>query len=230
MKKLLCLPYAGGSAQIFRNKFEKYLDYTIKLLPIELPGRGVRFGEKMITDFPKLVKELLPQVHDAIDSGDEYSLLGYSMGCKIIYEMYYEIVKMHWKKPELLFFCAAAPPEIPFERKKKDNLSIIAEMKRLGGTSNEVFANQDILDIFLPIMRADMQLLESYQYIGHREKIKIPIVVQYGCFDYDIREYINKWKEYTEDKCHLYEYNGGHFFINNNSIKMAEIINRHLLK
>lgn len=49
--KLLYLPYAGGSAQIYRSRIEKYLVNTIKIVPIELPGRWIRFREKMKTDF-----------------------------------------------------------------------------------------------------------------------------------------------------------------------------------
>ena len=228
MKKILCLPYAGGSAQVFRGKFENYLDDTIRVQPIELPGRGTRFAEDLITDFSKLLNDLLYQVYTEINCDDDYALFGYSMGSKLIYEMYYEIEKMHWKRPEMLFICAAAPPEIPVIRKKKDDLSIITNMKRLGGTSDEIFACQEMLDVFLPIMRADMQILESYKYEDHKEKIKIPIVVQYGRYDSDIKEYISDWKNHTVGECFFYEYESGHFFINEEYERMTEIINKHL--
>ena len=42
--KLLLLPYAGGSA-LFYSRWVKYLSKHIKMVPIELPGRGMRFKE-----------------------------------------------------------------------------------------------------------------------------------------------------------------------------------------
>lgn len=226
--KLLCLPYAGGSAQIYKSRFTKYLDPSIEIVLIELPGRGSRFGEDLKTDFNHLIQDLLHKVLSEISDCIDYALLGYSMGSRIIYELYYEIVKRDLRKPEIMFFCATNPPEIPYVRKNMDRVSIIQEMKRLGGTDFEVLENERLMDIFVPIMRADMLVLYSYTYIKYKEKIKVPIVVQYGCYDNDITDNVKIWADYSDGSCEFYKYNDGHFFIHKYYEEMAEVINHKL--
>lgn len=228
--KLICLPYAGGSAQALKNKLDKFLDSSIEIVLIELPGRGNRFGEKLISDFNELIQNLLQKVLPEISDGMDYALLGYSMGSRIIYVLYYEIVKRKFKKPETMFFCSAIPPKIPYVRKKLDRESIIQEMKRLGGTDSEVLNNVQLMDIFTPIMRADMYVLYSYVYIEYKEKIQVPIVVQYGSYDGDVIDSVKRWADYAEGACEFYGYDDGHFFINRYYKEMAEVINAKLLR
>ena len=56
---LLCLPYAGGSACVY-NKWQKDLDENYVMKPIELSGRGMRFGEELKSDF----KEVIADIYD----------------------------------------------------------------------------------------------------------------------------------------------------------------------
>ena len=48
--RLLLLPYAGGSGLLY-SRWSKYLDKHIKMVPIELPGRGLRFKEKLCEQY-----------------------------------------------------------------------------------------------------------------------------------------------------------------------------------
>lgn len=226
--KLICLPYAGGSSQALKNKLGKFLDSSIEIVLIELPGRGSRFGEKLISEFNELIEDLMQKVLLEISDGMDYALLGYSMGSRIIYVLYYEIVKRKVKKPKTMFFCSAIPPKIPYVRKKLDRESIIQEMKRLGGTDSEVLSNAQLMDIFTTVMRADMYALYSYVHIENKEKIQVPIVVQYGSYDGDVIDSVKKWADYAEDSCEFYEYDDGHFFINRYNKEMAEVINAKL--
>ena len=129
-----------------------------------------------------------------------------------------------------MFFCSAIPPKIPYVRKKLDRESIIQEMKRLGGTDSEVLNNVQLMDIFTPIMRADMYVLYSYVYIEYKEKIQVPIVVQYGSYDGDVIDSVKRWADYAEGACEFYGYDDGHFFINRYYKEMAEVINAKLLR
>lgn len=228
--KLLCLPYAGGSAQTLKNKLGQYLDSTIEVVLIELPGRGKCFGEKLISDFRELISYLMPRVLAEIDDETEYSLLGYSMGSRIIYALYYEIVNRKLQKPSSLFFCSAVPPNIPYDRKSLDRESIILELKRLGGTDREVLDNSQLMDIFIPIMRADMCVLYSYVYKEVEDKIKVPVIVQYGTHDNDVINYITDWADYVEGPCEFYGYEDGHFFINKFYREIAAVINSKIGK
>jgi Predicted thioesterase involved in non-ribosomal peptide biosynthesis len=227
--KLLCLPYAGGTAQVFKNLFKTCLDASIEIVPIELPGRGNRFSEALKTDFNELLEDILKKVLDVIQDEAEYALFGYSMGSRVIFEIYYSLLKYNVKKPKIMFFCAAKPPEIHYVKKKMDRFSIIREMKELGGTKEEVLENEQLMDIFVPIMGADMQVLFSYNYILKNAKISVPIVILYGTKDTEVLPYIDKWRNYTDKECEFIAYNDGHFFINKYYKDMAKEINVRLV-
>lgn len=224
--KLICLPYAGGSAQILKNRLHKYLKDEIEVVLVEPPGHGSCFGEKLITNFDELIKLLMLKVVPEIEEKEDYALLGYSMGSRLVYALYYEIIRMKLKKPAVMFFCSAIPPKIPYERKNLDREFIILEMKRLGGTEEEVLSNKQLMNIFVPIMRADMQVLYSYVYRNPKEKIKVPVVVLFGRFDDDVIGSIYSWNDYVEGKCEFYGYADGHFFINKYYREIAEVINK----
>ena len=63
--KLFCLPYAGGSKAIY-YKWKSEFNYNIELEPIELKGRGVRYGEGFYTDFEEAVNDIYLKIKDKI--------------------------------------------------------------------------------------------------------------------------------------------------------------------
>lgn len=227
--KLLCFPYAGGSALIYKARLKDYLNDKIEIVQIELPGRGKRFNEKLKSDFHELMQDLIPQIYNAIFDGSDYALLGYSMGSRIIYELYYEILSRNWKQPEMLFFCAANPPAIHYETNTSNDEAILKEMKILGGTDKDVLENNELMYIFIPIMRADMEVLKSYNYMEHSQKIAVPIVIQYGIHDTDVVKHVKEWADYTLYQCEFIEYDDGHFFIHSYFKEMAEVLNSRLI-
>lgn len=223
MKRILVLPYAGGSAEIIANKLKYNVSKEIEVIPIELAGRGRRFGECLITGFDEQLKDVLDQIQKYIYDNVEYALLGYSMGSVLCYELYYEIMKNKWKMPETIFFCASSVPEKSIRNRKLDDASIIDEMVRLGGTSEEVLQIQELMELILPIMRADFQVLNTYEYRKRDKKIECPISIHCG-YDDDVYQDIRLWDNYSTEECQYNFYEGGHFFINDVPKEMGENI------
>lgn len=110
--KLLCIPYAGGNAQFYNKIFSKHIADYIEIVPIELPGHSMRINEKLKHDMKDLVNDIINKVSVYINSEDEYALLGYSLGSRIIYCLYNEMVKRNWKLPLSMFICASPPPTL----------------------------------------------------------------------------------------------------------------------
>ena len=81
--KLICFPYAGGSAMVY-SKWQKLIDSSIEIVPFELPGRGTRFCEDLCDDMDQLVEDIYYQLEDTFQS-DDYMLYGHSMGSWIVY-------------------------------------------------------------------------------------------------------------------------------------------------
>lgn len=84
--QLFCLPYSGASATLFR-RWQPSLPGWIRLLPLELPGRGLRFGEALHTDAASLVAQLAGELHGTLDSASPYAFFGHSLGGLLAFEL-----------------------------------------------------------------------------------------------------------------------------------------------
>lgn len=226
---LICLPYAGGAANIY-SQWNKYFDPSVRVKALELKGRGSRLKEGFYVDFQSAVDDLYWMIEKDIET-DNYCLFGHSMGGILAYELYYKIYENQNRLPEHIFFSGSKVPEVS-NRSKKIHLlpddEFLASVNSYGGTPKEVFENKDILDIVLPILRNDFRLIDNYQFRNNSNQLKCDISSIRGTEDSveesDVRDFIH----YTEGRCRFYEVQGNHFFIKTNKEKVIEIINTTL--
>ena len=88
----------------------------------------------------------------------------------------------------------------------------MARLKGLGGMPKEILSNQEILDLMLPTLRADLSLLESYRYDADRP-LSCPIIASGGEQDpLAVQEQIVAWKEHTSAGFHIRMFPGDHFY------------------
>ncbi|MDU6373717.1 MAG: thioesterase domain-containing protein, partial [Bradyrhizobium sp.] len=59
--RLICLPYAGGSAMIYA-RWRRLLPSWIEVVPLELPGRGARMDEPLHTEMAGLTDQLATEL------------------------------------------------------------------------------------------------------------------------------------------------------------------------
>lgn len=230
MVNLYCLPYAGGTATIYRKHLNK-LDSYINLQPIELAGRGARFNEPLIDSIENTVEDIYSLIKTTLDPNVPYALLGYSMGSLITYELYYKIKQLGHQSPVHIFFCAKEAPNIPVKDKwihKLDDNELIKEIMPLGGISEEVLKNREILELYIPIIRADYKVVETYKFNQREMLIDCDITVINGKNDYTHINHIYEWEKMTKGKCTFDFFDGGHFFINNYNNQLAEIVSKTL--
>ncbi|MCB2354681.1 thioesterase II family protein [Clostridium estertheticum] len=226
---LFCLPYAGGSKAIYYN-WKNYLHPSIQLVPIELKGRGNRFSEVFYENIEEAVDDILGYIKEKIVS-DDYAIYGHSMGSLLAYELYYKISESNLRKPKHIFFSGY---EAPSMIKKIENTYTLPDydfMKKvmeLGGTTEALINNQEILQIFLPIIRSDFKIVENYNYKKREEKIKCGVSILNGKQDSISLEEIVAWKNHVCRGIKVYNFEGNHFFMNNNVENITSIINATL--
>ena len=75
--RLFCLPYAGGSASVFRDWPDR-LPQSVEVCAIQLPGRETRLKEPVFTRLPPLVQELAQALLPSLDR--PFALFGHSVG------------------------------------------------------------------------------------------------------------------------------------------------------
>lgn len=226
---LFCIPYAGGSEMIYQG-WSNYLDKSIKLSPVKLKGRGKRFYEDLYEDIDDAVNDIFNNIRNMIEE-EEYAIFGHSMGSILAYELYYKIKTEGLREPKHLFVSGQAAPH-KRERKNIHTLpddEFINKIIELGGTPKEIIAEKELLELFIPMLRSDFKILDTYYSPKREEKIKCNISVLKGEQDIIKNEQILAWNELSEIKSKVYNFKGDHFFINDNLEEIIKIINKTLL-
>lgn len=157
---LFCFPFAGGGASTYTSWIKKLKD-KITVCPIQLPGREERIMEKPYTDMSELLRDLTDEIVIAIKG--KYVLWGHSMGGKIAYELE-KYLENKGYQAQCIFASGCRIPNIPEPNPiyhLKDE-AFKRELERFGGTPKKVLENKELLDFFLPMLRADFTLADTY--------------------------------------------------------------------
>lgn len=228
--KLFCIPYAGGSATVYKRIF-KSISESIEIRLLELPGRGIRFSEPLLYDMNETVDDLFSKNRNEFMKGS-YALFGYSMGSWIAYELMQKIKQERILSPIHAFLSAQQAPSI----EKTENLHILPRnefidaVADLKGIPEEVLDNKELLDIFIPILYSDYQLVEKYHYTEGRGKLDCSFTILEGTRDTFNRNNIECWAKETDGECVFHYYDGGHFFINKFEKEISGVVYETLYK
>ena len=208
--RLFFFPYAGGGSTVF-TKWCADLPSHIEGIVVHYPGRGSRFNEPAINDMPSMVTELSQAIQPLLDH--PFAFFGHSMGAWIAFELARNLRTL---PPNHLFVSACGSPHLPDPNLKIHHLpddEFMNELDKLNGIPAEL-KHPEAMKLLLPIVRADFQLVETYEYHPD-EPLNFPISA-FGALD-DLRvnrERIDAWVIHTQAKFESHFFSGGHFFIN----------------
>lgn len=228
---LFCFPYAGGSAVIY-YKWKKFLNSNIKLCPVELAGRGKRYNDFLYNSIDEAVEDVYNRIKLNITS-EPYVFFGHSMGALLSYELIRKIKLMKIAEPKHAFFSGICAPHVKNEKEKKFHLMGDEEFKEnviaLGGTPPDFFKNKELSDIFLPMLRNDFRLANISFYEREIEAFDFDISILIGKDEKMSLEQVHGWKQHTKGICSIYHFNGGHFFLHDETKQIIKLINSTLL-
>lgn len=226
-----CLPYAGGNAYAYRP-LEQHLPEGVRLVGIELPGRGRRAREALCRSLEALADDVFAGLHPRLADG-RYALFGHSMGASLCFLCLRRIAAAGLPLPAAVFLSGARPPAHP-ERGKGRHLlprqGFVDMLRTLGGCPPEVLAEESLLDYFEPILRADFEAVETWRPAPEgAAPLPVPFVVLHGQGDSFGRAEAEGWARETAAACRLHEFPGGHFFIQRHWPEIARLIGDALL-
>jgi surfactin synthase thioesterase subunit len=209
-------------------RWQRSLPRWIRLVPVELPGRGARMSEKWVADFDDLVGQLCEQ-HESHSIG-RYALYGHSMGGLIAYSMAMRWRALSRRLPEIFFASASPAPgcrDPGYFVDKQSDAALIADLRKQGGTPDEVFDSAEMLQITLDALRADYRVCSGYQY-RKTQPLAVPLHVFAGREDDIEAERILAWEMETSDRFSVRWFDGGHFFIREHEPTILSFITRQL--
>ncbi|WP_216206447.1 thioesterase II family protein [Amycolatopsis aidingensis] len=180
--RLFCLAYAGGSASVY-HEWRRLVPAHVDVCPVELPGRGGRWGEPAFTELDPLVRAMATALSPALDL--PFALFGHSMGGLLAFELARTLRDQGKPQPCELFVSATSAPGGPRTGSsvhRASDAELTAEIRRLGGTPAEVLADADLMALTLPALRADYAVLETYEY-RPAAPLEVPITVFGGAAD-----------------------------------------------
>jgi surfactin synthase thioesterase subunit len=224
---LLCFHHAGGAASFFR-KFSKYINNDVNLYSIQLPGREKRFTEKFIEDLEEIIEHL--NRHFAIKNNNLF-LFGHSLGALLAYEFSRSLCKHNIIAKHLIISGRNAPSYFStFRISKLQNKELLEYLKEIGDIPKDLYHNSELLKIFLPIIKSDLKISDTYTYKG-RANLPHPITVYLGNLDKSINlNTIDEWSYETSSTYEKVMFNGGHFYLTENLDEVMDNLNKLMNK
>jgi len=207
--RLVCVPHAGGWPSCFQT-WRAHLPDDVELLVAQLPGRGALLYDAPLRSLPELIERLVIELTPYLTL--PIGLYGHSFGSIICYELSkclaaQQLISLNvsaMRAPHIV----AQPPYVH----QMDDQALLQNLKRMGGLSPELLANEQLCLYVFNTIRTDFEILETYHNIAS-QAIDIPINV-FGATDDPAvsAEVLFSWHGYSQSKVTLHWMQGGHFY------------------
>jgi len=176
------------------------------------------------------VQEAAEAVQSSLDI--PFALFGHSMGAVICFELARLLRRQLGIVPVHLFISARPAPQFPHRRPLLSPLrdeQFVAEIRqRYNGIPGEVLQDPELMELLLPVLRADVEMLETYDYLPG-PLLCCPITAFGGQQDTETPfDELTGWREQTNARFRTRVLPGDHFFVRSAETEVLDIISRQL--
>jgi medium-chain acyl-[acyl-carrier-protein] hydrolase len=226
--RLFCFPYAGGGATIY-HKWHMGLPSSVEVCAVQPPGRGNRLMDKPFTNLMTMVHAVAEGINAALDK--PFVFFGHSMGAMMAFELSRLLRQKQRIQPLHLFVSGRMAPHIPSEDEPTFHLpdqEFLEKLRELNGTPRELLENAELMQVMLPLLRADFEVCQTYDYVPG-PPLTCPVTIYGGLQDEKIsEEKFEAWKEHTADKFVRRMFPGDHFFIHSDQALLLDVLSQEL--
>jgi medium-chain acyl-[acyl-carrier-protein] hydrolase len=210
---LICLPYAGGSAATYAS-WQRYFGTTIEVIAVQPPGRANRLTESPISNMSALIAALFPQLLGKL--ARSHVLFGHSLGSRVAFELMRRAHLLGLHPPLHFIASGSLAPHVSVRKPPTFHLpdeEFKAQLRQLNGTPEEVLASQELMELCLPMLRADFEISDTHVTPVER-RYPCPASLFVGRDDADVTASdVGDWHEHFAAEVTTSEFPGGHFFV-----------------
>jgi surfactin synthase thioesterase subunit len=222
--RLLCLPFAGAGASAFRG-WPETLPHDVDVVALQPPGREGRIAEPPFRSLLPLVESLADAVDGVLDV--PLVLFGHSMGALAAFELVRSLRRRESALPAHLVVSGLRAPQLPRRSPELHRLAdaaLVVELRRLGGTPRDVLEHDELLELVLPTLRADLTMCETYEYVPE-PPFACPVSAWRGRFDREVDDCeLEAWAEHTSGGFDTRIFPGGHSYPVTARARLAETL------
>jgi medium-chain acyl-[acyl-carrier-protein] hydrolase len=226
--RLFCFPHAGGAASAFAA-WGAALPDDIELVAVQPPGRERRMAEPPFDRMEPFLDAAYGALRPLWDR--PFAFFGHSTGALVAYELARRLRREAAPGPQQLIASGRwAPhlhdPEPPVYALPEEEL--IAALRRYGGTPEEVLAHRELLELMLPLLRADFALGDTYQYRAE-PPLALPITAVGGADDPRVPlGSLQAWGTHTTGPFAAHLLPGDHFYLQTQREALTDLVIRAL--
>jgi medium-chain acyl-[acyl-carrier-protein] hydrolase len=176
-----------------------------------------------------LVKAIAPILLPYLDK--PFAFFGHSMGGLLSFELARQLRTEYSISPVHLFISGRRAPQMPSPKPPIHALpetQFKEELQRLNGTPSSVLQNNELMQLLIPILRADFAVLETYIY-KNEPPLECSITAFGGLQDQEVSvEELEGWREQSKGSYKLQMFPGDHFFIQSSQALLLQMLAKHL--
>ncbi|MEQ4715495.1 alpha/beta fold hydrolase [Nonomuraea sp. B19D2] len=210
--RVVCLPHAGGTAGFYLS-WAANAPAGLEVLAVQYPGRGDRITEPCPTDLGELSHAIAAALAPLNDC--PLVLFGHSLGAIVAYEVARTLQSAHGVDPAHLVVSGRRAPSDPpgGDVHRWPDADMVDELVRLGGTDGALLRHPEARAVFLPAIRADFRLAETYRHRTGMEP-RCPLTAVIGTGDTEVNAaQASRWAAHTTAAFSLRLLPGGHFYL-----------------
>jgi surfactin synthase thioesterase subunit len=211
---LICLPFAGAGSSVF-SEWSQYAPGQLEIIPLQLPGREKRFAEPLYRTIPEAVVGLFPETLERLDGRSTAMFFGHSMGAVLAYELVRKLVAEGGISVAQLFVSGSHAPGVrrPQQATGLSDTEFLARVSDFAGYRHTALEEEEMRDLLLPILRADVEMHENYEPSSDFP-VAAPITSIRGRADHLVsRDEMDQWRFATSESFQSIEIPGGHMYL-----------------
>jgi medium-chain acyl-[acyl-carrier-protein] hydrolase len=215
--RLFFFPFAGGTAAVYNSWCDELLanlGRTIEFCSVHYPGHDATRTEALLSELSLLLDLLVPAI--ASYGAIPCAFFGHSMGALVSFELARQLRRQRMPGPVHLIVSGHRAPQLPNPRPSIHRLPDVefqAQLRELGGTPEMVLQDPELMELLLPVLRADFAMCENYTY-ATEEPLDCSITAFGGNNDAKLsREELSAWQTQTRKSFSIRRFPGGHFFV-----------------